>query len=793
MSESRENITEKLPNSKKTEVMSSREDITSVDRDFRKNAITEKIYNFLKSKYSEKYILDLQSDRDKLIDKIEDNLISKWIDITKTKEIEIKDDRYLVLYHEEPKVTEIKNRKWKLLYTDKRIIKSQYVFDLLDSWKYIWDDYDIVKKQKERKILDLTIKTERLNDVLFAMDYIFSSNNYTLLRTLDEDDIYELNTTELKGKNIKELQLIARERLREIILLKEELNIENTELWQDIKRQEEKYLEFIMWIWNEYEGWAELFDKSQTEVVYLISSVLESKKTITEVFDYYKEIHQKIDSNNWQSTAVEKVYKDFSHKLNIAIFERLKKDEADDKQFLEFAEMITWREIEMDMNLKNPEDANMVLMYIMWWKDWILSKIYSEWIWEIEDKEFREFKKEVKDKEFWRNRIERLKNRKKYLENKDQNDLELENKTIKLAIKKCIEQFEKNVEWDNWEDIKWREILENLWFWDILFLLDSPEKKYYRDLTLEQKIKLSCVIKITERLNKRIWLKQHKNWKKLEKSEKIKLSELNKFFIESNYDSWEKNIISEVINENIWFKFNDWWWLDSSELKEYEKKVWEKIFPETQLEMLDLFREINWSWLWDTSDKANKIAQELARIPVVVVWATIVTVAVGTVAPVLTSWALIYWVTMWVSASVVSWVVCPKWYDSWKEMAADLITDVVVWWTMWFWWWVLVQWVWPTWIKIIDKIPWLVSWYWVEWAKLLSRWWAKNTAIFFIDLWMLWIWPEALRMMTVDGMFHKNEIYDWKELIVKKELNIEWKEEEKDEKTVITPDQLQLL
>jgi hypothetical protein len=63
--------------------------------------------------------------------------------------------------------------------------------------------------------------------------------------------------------------------------------------------------------------------KTQEEVDLLLNSIVHSK-TPTQLIEYMKNIHSKINENNWQDGSVEKNYAYFTDMMNELIFTKMK-------------------------------------------------------------------------------------------------------------------------------------------------------------------------------------------------------------------------------------------------------------------------------------------------------------------------------------------------------------------------------------------------------------------------------------------------------------------------------------
>lgn len=501
--------------------------------------------------------------------------------------------------------------------------RDKLVFDLDNKENiFLWDN-EKAKHDKESLNIKSVKSLEKTDKILQAMDYIFTENDKEYFGELeDEDTLKTINFWKwLEWKNLKELQFIFKQNFE--ILKKEDINKLSSNIQKEYIKQEKKYLEMFMWVWNIYEGWAQYLEENKNDFENIIENIVDFSNS-RQILNYLKEIHYKIDDNNYQSTSVEKSYKILSFEIHRKILEKFKKDNVKDEYFVKFSKIITWRwrhwlSSDIDDNLRDQETANDALLYMMNRKEWI---------------------------------IDRLKKSKKIkIENK-----EIENKNPKGIIDKLESKFYQKY----WNDSKRINYFDNIltasWYGDIL---NISESKKYNDLTFDLQIKLWVLDKVLQ---------------KLKNSQNKSVEDFWNLFNEVAKD-YNKQLIKDLentFNENSIFDWSFWTWKDS-------KEMWLKW---VEAEAFDLFQDIIWNWVFDLSDNSIENLKAWWKF----IWVVAVAMTVPLILlPSL--WTIAMWTAMWATASLASMAINPKWYDTVEEAVLDISTDIALWAATWAIWW----------------------------------------------------------------------------------------------------------
>lgn len=562
-----------------------------------------------------------------------------------------------------------------------------------------WEEQEIVGPENiEETRNTLRDDLAAYENILNAMDWIFTENKKEFFEYLDEKDVLKTRRfwKELYGMSIKELQLRARSMSSWVKQTREAIPEDDIALDIKLQEQQKRYLHFIVWIWGKYEWGAKLFEKSKSEIKYLVWELVSSHGSIDSLLSYLVETHTKIDKNNFQSKSVETSYKAFSTELHKSIFSRMQDENASDEELLDFAKIITGRFWDIDNRLKDPDLSNKIILHIFQQEWWIMDKINSSGQIEIED----EIVWATPPKDIVDTAIVKLKN------------------------------------------VGWEKLLERIWFGDTLKINKWDD---YQELGLEEKIKISTLARLLDKA----WEWDIENTEKLEQLFLTVAQEANKAVVE-----W--------LNDNFDASWGDW---NGKNSKDFWL-VW------VQAEVFDLYNDINGNWngLFNFSDGTDAFLLGWVKMAAVIT----IAIAAGFAAwPILGVGAIGAWVTVWVTASIASMGVNPKWYDTLEEAMVDITTDLVVWWATWAAWWYVVRWLWwlplqkafaMRWVQLNNARPFwiwrlLTSGWWVEWAKMLSKWWAKNASVFLWDLALLWFVIEWKRMQEVDKIFHSDSIF----------------------------------
>lgn len=509
------------------------------------------------------------------------------------------------------------------------------------SWKFPNITFETYNEEiKKKEFIIYNVKTSELvedidkNEILknlekwqvllSAMEEIFTQNNKELFWELnDEDtlktDIFDKHEMKLKWKNLREIQVLLSENIQNLSKVQ---SIFTDKQKKDFLRQQKKYLEFIMWIWDKYE-WAASYLKETTWNFESITKNIVSNSPIDEVFVYMAEMHQKIDDNNKQSKSVEDSYKDFMDFMSMLLLARLKSDpETPERYFVNFSKLLTWRweykngdfsSADIDDDLRNPKLATEALMYVFMREWWMLEKMG-------------------------------LKNLDKNLANKRVGD-ELE------EFYDCLKT--------TWSPIPWEQLVDP----ELLSLKD----KKYEELDLEAQSKLSFINRLKTELNNR-----RLSWKKVDYSNDLNNKDNIQFIVNDIQNKCVldiQNSLEKNISSNYFFDKSFWVWKSAEDF-------WLKW---VQKEAYDLFVNMNWVWLLTISDNSAAVLKEGWKIlGMLGVWFA----AHCFLAP-LALWVIAHWAVMWAGLTVVAEWISSKWYDSKKEMATDLSSSLILWTTLW--------------------------------------------------------------------------------------------------------------
>ena len=547
-------------------------------------------------------------------------------------------------------------KTWKLyIEYKKNWKKDKLVFDLENRADiFIWNIYKIkqLKESQNKKAVKLL---ERSNNILLAMDEVFSSNEKEWFWELNEKDILKNYDywKDLPWLNLKELQEKFKENF-DIVRNLPKQNL-NPSIKKDLVRQEKIYLEMIMWVWDKYEGWAKFLVEKTENFKNILADIVNLSDT-KDILKYLKQINEIIDNNNYQSTTVEGAYKLLWENINKKILKKLISSNAENKDFVFFAEIITWRwrnweNSDIDDNLRDQDTANEALLYMMNRKKWIIDKLNRNNTIKLEDKEIK-------------------------------------NKTPIKVINQVKNDFYEKF----WEKYKSKNLfynqLKTAWYEDIL---NIDKDLSYNDLTFEQKTKLSVLYRVWEKLKdgKNLWTKT-KEFDFIDNEEYV-LKEFSWLFNEVALDY--RGELIDILEDNFWSNnpfSGEWFWFWKS-----AKELWLKW---VEAEAFNLFQDINWNWLFDLSDTSVEYLKTWWKF----VWVIVVAIAVPLII-LPTMWIVAQEAAAWAAASIASMVINPHWYDTKTEAVVDIVSDVTVWTVTWMAGGSLAKSWWYEWAKLFSK------------------------------------------------------------------------------------------
>ena len=533
--------------------------------------------------------------------------------------------------------------------------QKQIVFDLLDEINfYKWNKAEI-KEKKEKNSKNIIKILEKSDKVLDSMDYIFTKNEKEWFWEINNLDALMTNKfwRDLNWMNLKHLKSKVDTYFKEIDSVK--LKDLPESLKKDILKQKSRYLEMTMWVWDKYEWAAKYLELEKISFNNIVNTLIDNYTT-KEILIYLKELHKKIDDNNYQSTTVERSYEILSSKFHEKILEKLKKEEASDLDFVNYAKILTGRwdfewnntfsddfeDSSIDDYLRDQQRANEALLYMMNRKDWVIEKVRKSWKIKIENKE---------------------------LENKNPNNVVNELKDI------FYEKF--------WENLKitgkFESILKWSWYADILNL----SVKNYSELNYEQQTKISVLHKVSEKL---------KSWKTfLEKVWQLDITDNENYVLEEFakvFNDVARDYMEEMYSSNETFSKDTLFWKNAKQ----SGLTW------VEAEAFDLFQEINGNWLLDLSDTS------IERLKMW--WKFVWVIAVAITVPLIilpTMWIVAQGAAAWAAASLASMAISPHWYDTLEEARVDISSDIAVWTFTWLAGWALAKSFWVEGAKLFSE------------------------------------------------------------------------------------------
>lgn len=608
---------------------------------------------------------------------------------------------------------------WKIYirYNDKEWEEIKLTFDLNNKEFFLWNEEEL-KLNKEKQNRHSVKILEESDVILSAMNKLFVQNDNEFFDELNKNDRLrsEKYWKNLVWMNLIELQNLFKKWIDEIKNYPRE-NL-STKVTNDLIKQEKLYLEMIMWVWDIYEWWAKLLKENTKEFTRLTQDIVQMSWN-REILDYLKELHQKIDLNNYQSTTVEKSYNFLTESLHRLVLEKLIKNNASDQDLLYFAKIVTWRGSNIDDNLRDQALANEALLYIMNREKGIIEKLNKSWSIEISDE-----------------------------------------KVIDKKPSKIVNELKDNFYISYWKQLESLKTFSNIliksWYNDVLNIDEDNE---YQDLTFQQKTKISVLYRVLEKLKEWKTLSEQTKQLDLTDNYNYSLQEFARLFnlVAQDY----RDDVTETIEESFWSNNPFWWewfwfWKDASDME----LEW------LDAEIFDIFQDINWNWLLDFSDTSigymktwGKFAWVIAiavAVPFIIVawataaawWAAAVAAATAawtawfwTAAGLASMWIVAQWAAAWWAATLASMAINPHWYDTMWEAAVDISSDLIVWSATWAAGWVLLK-----------KV-------WIESASFFSKEWKKVAWTFVIDLAFLWLVPEIARQKyLINNNFHNEDL-----------------------------------
>jgi len=467
-------------------------------------------------------------------------------------------------------------------------------------------------------------------------DYNFSINEFKSFLIEKALGGHDRELTEKRAKNLR----LA---IESIFAANDKL-IFDGEINNEVLRQG---LQVFAGIWWVYEWWAKYFSLSREEIDHKVENLLASMWDINEVFDYIKSINADIKNNFKKSDMVNQVNGKLIQSLYTQTFNRLKSTNAPNKDFIEFAKILTGRweilrwkngdykygKLKMEKKWKDYQMANEAIVYTMLREGWVLDNITN--------------KIEVRDP------------------NMGKAD------TPKSIIESSISVFNNLAKkvGKSWEDLA-----NELWFWETLLI----KWEQYEDLDFEEKVRLWALMRTTSLL-------KYVSLEDLQKDPNLITKEIQ----DSEEDAYRD------INGDLSDNFDGWgWWFGWKDAAD----MW---LSGDLAEVFNLYQDMNGNeWIFDLSDKTKDMFTPTLR-GALALWASIA-VACVILATLPASASVLAIMAAWAAAWAATWLITSAlWdqgYDTYKEAAIDtasiVATDAAVWalfflWSIKFFKWVL--------------------------------------------------------------------------------------------------------
>lgn len=680
------------------------------------------------------------------------------------------------------------NESWK-----EKTISIDIVSALLWHDEYVWElNPNTAERIHFQEIQKYLHNVEEISQGFDAIDRILERNLHEVWEEIGKEDIAK--EWPFEWKDIIQIFSEISEIFSDTRFLRSSIFITDDSLWEihiDFQALQGKYAEYLLGLWENNEELTSVIPKTQEEVDLLLNSIVHSK-TPTQLIEYMKNIHSKINENNWQDGSVEKNYAYFTDMMNELIFTKMKAEVLNNQDsevyldlniLLEFASLTSWRTngfesnlsgSDMDSRLWRPDISRRILVEAMKISWWVLDQVSD---------------------------------------NIDMQDDVLWGKSPWAIVQETITKIEKYVTStdENWQSISFngRDILISLWFQSAIENAECCAN--YNTLDFDSMITISSLARVIEALKPKDeyttvnGIHDDDGGKRVEKwimwkNSHIYMKRDNKYDYEyalslwmpwqtvyrernkekkNNFDQFKEIVMWSTKDsiEHVWSELNRNFddtinekalsligWVTNEQSRAIQ--AW--LTPWTvEANIFSLYNDIEGNgWLFEISDWTRDGLKTGGYLIANVAWAIIVWWILLATLPVAWAvvgwvwWAMIWtaaiqnllvqWTIYWLSASAVWYsldaaVGDARWFWTRQEALIWLSSDFVLGWLTGFWWWLLAA-------RYGAKSMWF-----------LSRWDITNKSIFAWDLLFLWIWPEILRIKQIQEMYHSSKIFSEQE------------------------------
>jgi len=493
---------------------------------------------------------------------------------------------------------------------------------------------------------------EKIEKLLLAIKSIYQDNDWILWdREINDDDKVKSTNFDIHGMSLEGLSLSSLRKLIE----QEKWNLFQiykvtweTEAKQKLLKEE---INLFAGVWGLYEWGARYFSLSESEINRKVSGLLSTMSNTSEIFEYIKKINKDIRKNRKKSDMVTQVNGKLIQSLYRKTYERLKNENAPNKDFIECCKIMTWRwkssgekngfayeNLTMEESFKDYQLGNEIIIHLMMKKWWVFDNMKKEF--------------SVQDPEVEKNESPSaiISHSMSVLNNLGQ----------KMPTTKTAQELLKDMHIPNVSKIQWKyselNFNEKVDLWALVRIVNTIESMWYED-----------TVNNPEKFQKKFQNASQDAFKDLNKA-------LSNHFDGANVDlSMWKDWLS-------WFNMNIWW-MEASDLW----LSWE--FGE----VFNLYQDMNGnSWFFDWSDQTKDfLSPSLAWMATITASFIIFWVAVA-LAPVSVPGIILAGAgagaATWFTTSILS----SQWFDTKSEAltntAATMAADAALW-GVFFWLW----------------------------------------------------------------------------------------------------------
>jgi len=283
---------------------------------------------------------------------------------------------------------------------DKNQLKwAEYRNEIFSIHLHNWDILNIELKDIQKSIAETILphdqkkkSEEKIEKLLLAIKSIYQDNDWILWdREINDDDKVKSTNFDIHGMSLEGLSLSSLRKLIE----QEKWNLFQiykvtweTEAKQKLLKEE---INLFAGVWGLYEWGARYFSLSESEINRKVSGLLSTMSNTSEIFEYIKKINKYIRKNRKKSDMVTQVNGKLIQSLYRKTYERLKNENAPNKDFIECCKIMTWRwkssgekngfayeNLTMEESFKDYQLGNEIIIHLMMKKWWVFDNMKKE-------------------------------------------------------------------------------------------------------------------------------------------------------------------------------------------------------------------------------------------------------------------------------------------------------------------------------------------------------------------------------------------------------------------------------